>query len=118
MTQEPRKPSRKYFTSEAVRVKRTPITRRYGVKCRTTEPMNDRVWAGEVGRLVQTTMAGVDWWQKVLVAEFPYGRRLTVAGSQLYSTKTPPEEQPAPVWSFEIGFDVDDFVTIPKLPQE
>lgn len=117
MTQEPRKPSRKYFTSEAIRVKRTPITRRYGVKCWTVEPMNDRVWPGEVGRLAQTTMAGLDWWQKVLVAEFPHGRRVTVAESQLFSTKAP-EENPELVWSFPIGFDADDFVTIPKLAQE
>ena len=117
MTRDERKPSRKYFTSEAIRVKRTPITRRYGVHCRTEEPMNNRIWSGEIGRLVQTTMAGLDWWQRVLVAEFPHGRRITVAESQLFSTKDP-TEAPELVWSFPTGFDVDDFVTIPKLAQE
>lgn len=107
---------RQFQNAYAIRVKRTPILRTYGVRCRSWEPMNCRAWPGEVGTLDYRVLEGNGWHQVTQEASFPGGRRVTVLCGPLVTGPAPDGQAVVPPTEFASGFDPLDFVLVRKAP--
>lgn len=102
------------LSAHGLRVKRTPLNAKYGVRVNAFDANNVRAWVGEVGVLHREMMTGRGWWQAIIRARFPGGRSLVVAEAQLVSTEAPLPE--VLDWAPSTGVDLDDFVIVKKDP--
>lgn len=109
---------RQYKNAYAIRVKRDPFNRTYGVRVRSHEPANCKAWPGEDGVLDYRLLQGRDWWQVLLEASFPGGRRLTVAVTPIAEGEAPEGVPLADAGRFELesGFHAEAFVLVRKAP--
>lgn len=102
------------LSAYALRVKQTPLNRRYGVRVHAFDSNNTRAWVGDIGTLHRELMTGRGWWQAVIRARFSGGRSLVVAEAQLVPTDAPPPD--VLDWAPSLGVDLDDFVIVKKDP--
>lgn len=87
-----------------LRVKRTPDSARHGVRCLPSDHRDNRLWPGEVGRIIRTFIRGSDWWQSVVMAEFSSCRRVHIAESEIIPGPYPKTFEQVPLtvsWRFE-----------------